>query len=80
MFKKPIDQQFTMHFYLGNLVRKKLRKPFYPKLDLGAKILQNRTLNRQKIYTSSRIGPKTAQKSKTVIEPDPEPPADLSQF
>ena len=48
--------------------------------DPWAKILKNRTRNRQKIHASTRNGPGIAQKSKTVLEPDPEPPDDLSQF
>ena len=48
--------------------------------DPWAKILKNRTRNRQKIHASTRTGPGTAKISKTVLEPDPELPDDLSQF
>ena len=32
------------------------------------------------MYASTKTGPETANKSKTVIEPNPEPPDDLNQF
>ena len=56
-------------------------KTFLPKAGPVCKnITEQDSEPPENIYSSSRIGPETAQKSKTVIEPDPEPPADLSQL
>ena len=52
----------------------------YPRTGPLGKNIKNRTRNRQKIHASTRTGPGTAEISKTVLEPDPEPPDDLSQF
>ena len=42
--------------------------------------LEEQTQDRQKILASSRTGPKTARKLDSVLEPDPEPSNDFSQF
>ena len=51
-----------------------------PKAGTVSKIHAKPDRNRNNIWVSSRTGPRTARLSESVLEPDPEPPDNMSQF